>query len=125
MDEFVKWYEFSGKCFTTLYINYVVTESGTLSSGPFSPSNMNQSDVPKSEVKEESRTNKISTQESILTVKNEIPWDLESYHTERRPDSDYNVRMDAKTILELCKYVVPYYYVFDYMENTAKLMIKL
>lgn len=45
-------------------------------------------------------------QENILTVKNEIPWDLD-HHSDKKPDADYNVNMDAKTILELCKSVFP------------------
>lgn len=46
---------------------------------------------------------KSSTQESILTIKSE-PWDLDSLHSiEKRSKIDYNIEMDAQTIIKLCK----------------------
>lgn len=82
---------------------FKITDNNTLSSGPFSPSNtVNKTsaiDI-KDDIKERIKS---PSQDSILTVKNEIPWDMDSYHSEKRPDTEYSINMDAKTILELCK----------------------
>ncbi|XP_022914705.2 histone demethylase UTY isoform X1 [Onthophagus taurus] len=74
----------------------------SLSSGPFSPSNPGDEDITRVDIKEEIKEKKSPPQE-ILTVKNEIPWESENYETDKRPDTEYNINMDAKTILELCK----------------------
>lgn len=47
---------------------------------------------------------KSPTQDSILTIKSEPLWDVDFVHSvEKRPDIEYSVDMDAKTILRLCK----------------------
>lgn len=73
-------------------------DANTLSSGPFSPSNIDSKDI-----KEEGKP-KPKPIESVLTVKSELPWDLDSLHpSEKRSDTEYSVNMDSRTILELCK----------------------
>lgn len=43
-------------------------------------------------------------QDHILSFKSEPFWEMEPLRpSERRPDSDYSIDMDARTILELCK----------------------
>ncbi|CAH0562123.1 unnamed protein product [Brassicogethes aeneus] len=70
----------------------------TLSSGPFSPSNM---DAKRDDVK---RKVKSPTQESILTIKSEPPWDLDALHSiEKRSKIDYSIEMDAGMVIKLCK----------------------
>lgn len=77
-------------------------DTNTLSSGPFSPSNIDAS----KDVKEESKERlKSPTTESVLTVKNELHWDLDTLHpSDKKSDTEYNITMDARAILELCKY---------------------
>ncbi|KAK9746028.1 JmjC domain, hydroxylase [Popillia japonica] len=79
-------------------------ESNTLSSGPFSPSNTMHTESGRGDTKDDIKDRiRSPLHDSILTVKNEIPWDMDSYHSEKRPDTEYSINMDAKTILELCK----------------------
>lgn len=77
--------------------------TNTLSSGPFSPSNIDtKSEMPP----EPKRKVKSPIQDSILTVKAEPPWDLDSLHSiEKRSNIEYTIDMDAQTIIKLCKYV--------------------
>lgn len=78
--------------------------NNTLSSGPFSPSNMesiNKREIKKEDMKEK---NKSPSRESILTVKNELPWDFDSLHpSDKRSESEFSITMDARTVLEICK----------------------
>nr|CAH7768894.1 unnamed protein product [Callosobruchus chinensis] len=75
------------------------THNNTISSGSFSPSNIDS----KTEMPPETRRKvKSPTQQSILTVKNEPPWDFES-SVEKKAQIEYNIEMDAQTILGLCK----------------------
>ncbi|XP_060537446.1 histone demethylase UTY isoform X2 [Cylas formicarius] len=78
----------------------VNANANTLSSGPFSPSII----APKLETEAKKRRIKSPVQESILTVKSEPPWDFESLRcSEKRPNIDYNIDMNAETIIQLCK----------------------
>ncbi|XP_008198630.2 lysine-specific demethylase 6A isoform X3 [Tribolium castaneum] len=71
-----------------------------LSSGPFSPSNLDSS-KPEMDTK---RRIKSPPHDSILTIKSEPPWEVDSLHSvEKRPEIEYTIDMDAKTILRLCK----------------------
>jgi histone demethylase len=73
-----------------------------LSSGPFSPSNLDSSGT-KQEIDSKKRI-KSPTHDSILTIKSEPPWEVDSMHSvEKRPEIEYSIDMDAKTILRLCK----------------------
>ncbi|CAH1989227.1 unnamed protein product [Acanthoscelides obtectus] len=75
------------------------SSQNTISSGSFSPLNIDS----KTEMPPETRRKvKSPTQESILTVKNEPPWDFES-SVEKKAKIEYNIDMDAQTILGLCK----------------------
>lgn len=75
--------------------------ANTLSSGPFSPSNIESNKEIKQEVKERIKS---PTAESVLTVKNEMPWDFDTLHpSDKRADNEYNINMDSRTILEICK----------------------
>ncbi|XP_019874953.2 lysine-specific demethylase 6A isoform X2 [Aethina tumida] len=74
------------------------SQDATLSSGPFSPSNM---DSKKEDVKTKIKS---PPQESILTIKSEPPWDFEALHSmDKRSKIDYTIEMDAQTIIKLCK----------------------
>ncbi|XP_018569203.1 lysine-specific demethylase 6A isoform X2 [Anoplophora glabripennis] len=77
------------------------TTTNTLSSGPFSPSNIDaKSEMPP----EPKRKIKSPIQDSILTVKAEPPWDLDSLHSiEKRSNIEYTIDMDAQTVIKLCK----------------------
>ncbi|ERL85192.1 hypothetical protein D910_02614 [Dendroctonus ponderosae] len=77
----------------------IQVKPSTLSSGPFSPSNM--------EMKLESpdhkkRRNKSPTQDSVLIVKSEPPWDFEA-SAEKKLHIEYSIDMTAETIIQLCK----------------------
>ncbi|XP_018332991.1 lysine-specific demethylase 6A isoform X2 [Agrilus planipennis] len=94
------------KHFGSEEMDQVKTESSdniTLSSGPFSPSNI-ASEI-KVEVKDELKPKGLSPQtERILTTSHSLWGEMESIHQpDKRPDSEYNIDMDARTILELCK----------------------
>lgn len=74
----------------------------TLSSGPFSPSNSSETKAEAVEAKK--RRIKSPTQDSVLIVKSEPPWDIDTVHsTENKSRIDYNIDMSAETILQLCK----------------------
>ncbi|XP_076262257.1 utx histone demethylase isoform X2 [Rhynchophorus ferrugineus] len=79
----------------------VQVSSNTLSSGPFSPSNIEA----KTEITDAKRIGvKSPVQDRVLTVKSEPPWDFASLHsTEKKSTIDYNIDMSAETILDLCK----------------------
>ncbi|XP_030762283.1 lysine-specific demethylase 6A isoform X2 [Sitophilus oryzae] len=80
----------------------VQVSSNTLSSGPFSPSNIES----KSEINESKKMRiKSPTEESVLTVKSEpASWDFEALHcSEKKSTVDYSIDMNAETVLELCK----------------------
>lgn len=82
-----------------------VFPENTLSSGPFSPSNIEQGTTVKQD-EPAKRKIEYSIQDSILALKSEPLWEMEPLHpSERRPDSDFTIDMEARTILELCKYV--------------------
>lgn len=79
----------------------VKVQPTTLSSGTFSPSNVDTKTEPTEPKK---RRIKSPTQESVLTVKSEPPWDFEAMHSsEKKPHIEYNIDMSAETILQLCK----------------------
>lgn len=80
------------------------TQETTLSSGPFSPSNIETSKPPKQEISESGkRKNEYSLQDNLL-FKSEPFWEMEPLRpSEKRPDSDFTIDMDARTVLELCK----------------------
>lgn len=48
----------------------------------------------------------------ILTVKSEPLWDIESLNKENQ-DIDWSIEMDAKSVLEACKYVIMKYKIKD------------
>ncbi|XP_050519095.1 lysine-specific demethylase 6A isoform X1 [Diabrotica virgifera virgifera] len=74
--------------------------TNTLSSGPFSPSNI----LPKEMSQDTKRKIKSPTHERVLTVKSEPPWEFDSLHSiEKKSDIDYHIDMDAQTIVKLCK----------------------
>lgn len=75
-------------------------DTNTLSSGPFSPSNIDTNKEVKEEVKEKIKS---PATESVLTVKNELHWDLD-HPSDKRSDLEYNINMDSRTVLDLCKY---------------------
>ncbi|KAL3289702.1 hypothetical protein HHI36_023102 [Cryptolaemus montrouzieri] len=80
-----------------------ISENNTLSSGPFSPSN-NDSVSVKQENVTETKPIEMCRQESILTIKSEPPWDIDSMNSgDKRQDVEYTIDMEAKTILKLCK----------------------
>lgn len=81
----------------------------TLSSGPFSPSNL-EPHTPKQEAPdmEDSKANILNSGKlspNVLTLKSEIPWELDTSVTsgEKRPESEFTINLDSKTILEMCK----------------------
>lgn len=77
-------------------------DTNTLSSGPFSPSNIDTTKEVKEETKERLKS---TTTESVLTVKNELHWDLDTLHpSDKRSDTEYNINMDSRAVLDLCKY---------------------
>lgn len=39
----------------------------------------------------------------MLTVKSEPLWEVESLHKLNRQEIDWNIEMDAKSVLEACK----------------------
>lgn len=50
------------------------------------------------------RKSDYSMQENVLSFKSEPFWELEPIRpSERRPDTDFSIDMDAKTVLEMCK----------------------
>ncbi|XP_044256246.1 lysine-specific demethylase 6A isoform X2 [Tribolium madens] len=62
-----------------------------------------QNDSSKPEIDTKRRI-KSPPQDSILTIKSEPPWEVDSLHSvEKRPEIEYTIDMDAKTILRLCK----------------------
>ncbi|KYB29895.1 Lysine-specific demethylase 6A-like Protein [Tribolium castaneum] len=62
-----------------------------------------QSDSSKPEMDTKRRI-KSPPHDSILTIKSEPPWEVDSLHSvEKRPEIEYTIDMDAKTILRLCK----------------------
>ncbi|CAG9855158.1 unnamed protein product [Phyllotreta striolata] len=75
--------------------------SNTLSSGPFSPSNI----TTKQELSQEAKRKiKSPTRDNILTIKSEPLWEFDSFRTiEKKSDVEYNTDMDAQTIIKLCK----------------------
>lgn len=78
-----------------------VSQETTLSSGPFSPSNMESNKSQKQEINELSKR---KAEDNLLSFKSEPFWEMEPLRpSERRPDSDFTIDMDARTILELCK----------------------
>lgn len=90
-------------------LSYYKIVENTLSSGPFSPSNIEPVVQNKQEVSNEpvKRKTEYSIQDSFLSLKSEPLWELESLHpSERRLDSDYSIDMEAKKVLDLCKYVI-------------------
>ncbi|CAG9760396.1 unnamed protein product [Ceutorhynchus assimilis] len=79
----------------------VQVKSTTLSSGPFSPSNIeSKPDL----VEPKKRRIKSPTQDSVLIVKSEPPWDFEALHSsEKKSSIDYSIDMNAETVIQLCK----------------------
>lgn len=76
----------------------------TLSSGPFSPSNVEQAKPPKQETNDMKRKTDYTLPDNVLSFKSETFWEMEPLRpSERRPDSDFSIDMDARTVLELCK----------------------
>ncbi|KAJ8975675.1 hypothetical protein NQ317_019630 [Molorchus minor] len=81
-------------------IHNASNNTNTLSSGPFSPSNIDS----KPDMASEKKKLKSPIQDSILTVKAEPPWDFESLHSiEKKSKVEYNIEMDAQNIIKLCK----------------------
>lgn len=78
-------------------------EQNTLSSGPFSPSNNTDPllNIKQEEVEEKPQPS-LASQERILTIKSELPWDFDP-KTEKKQEIEYNIHMEAKTIIKLCK----------------------
>lgn len=60
---------------------------------------------PKQEINENTkRKNDYPIQENVLSFKSEPFWEMEPIRpSERRPDTDFSIDMDAKTVLEMCK----------------------
>lgn len=77
----------------------VQVKPSTLSSGPFSPSNMEMKLEPTDPKK---RRNKSPTHDSVLIVKSEPPWDFEA-SAEKKSHIEYSIDMTAETIIQLCK----------------------
>lgn len=77
-----------------------------LSTNEFSPNHHNDSDnkleLDVKGVKSKSKSK--SPTQDILAVKNELPWEMESLNSSgKRPESEFNINMDAKMIIELCR----------------------
>lgn len=89
-------------------IFFLFLEFSTLSSGPFSPSTIKTNTVDSSQQQEDVKPSIESHREEskpqILTVKSEPLWD-ESILGDRNSEIDWNIDMDAKAVLEACKYV--------------------
>lgn len=77
------------------------TSSNTVSSEAFSPLNV---DIKQEMPPEKKRKIKSPSQDSILTVKAEPPWDLDSHHSvDKKFKVEYSIDMDAQTIIKSCK----------------------
>lgn len=98
-------------CFSFFLAWYTFSDN-VLSSGPFSPSNFDPGLQPKQEfdVTPKRRIIKSSqspTRDSVLTIKSEPQWEVDSIMasmaTDKRPEIEYSIEMEARHILRLCK----------------------
>lgn len=70
--------------------------TNTLSSGPFSPSNLDQ----KPQITDHIKIEPII--KPILTIKTESSWDFETFSSDNK-EIDYDIEMDSKAVLEACR----------------------
>lgn len=70
--------------------------TNTLSSGPFSPSNLDQKPQITDHIKIEPNI------KPVLTIKTESSWDFETFSSDNK-EIDYDIEMDSKAVLEACR----------------------
>lgn len=89
-----------------------ISDNNTLSSGPFSPSNVEQTSAqtvilnddtkPKTEPAD-------SNPAQVLVIKSESSWDFENTPNDNHKDIEWDIEMDAKSVLEACRLVIYLY----------------